>query len=268
MHKTSNNKKMKISIIVPTYNSQRTIKRCLDSVIGQTFVDWELLIVDGCSRDETLAIVSTYNDSRICIYSEPDKGIYDAMNKGINRSSGEWLYFLGSDDSLYDSKVLEDVEKELSTKYDILYGDVYAPQLSNEYRGEWTISFLDYNRCHQSIFYRRDFFSTYGLYNLKYTLYADYDINLKWILNKNIKSRYINRLIANYSANGASSVGRDEAFWEDFEWNILKRGFKLLNTTQKKEFLQRATNVARIKKIWLRYILLRIIKSSYTKCQN
>ena len=89
---------MKLSIIIPTFNSANTLRRALDSIIGQTLNDLEVLIMDGVSTDQTLDIAKTYNDNRIRIFSEPDNGVYDAMNKGIDKASGEWLYFLGSDD--------------------------------------------------------------------------------------------------------------------------------------------------------------------------
>ena len=88
----------RLSIINPTFNSAKTLSRCLDSVISQSFTDWEVLMMDGVSNDDTIKIASSYQDSRIRIYSEPDKGIYDAMNKGIDKAHGEWLYFIDSDD--------------------------------------------------------------------------------------------------------------------------------------------------------------------------
>ena len=117
----------RLSIIIPTFNSAKTLSRCLDSVISQSFTDWEVLMMDGVSNDDTIKIASSCQDSRIRIYSEPDKGIYDAMNKGIDKSRGEWLYFLGSDDYLFNSHSLEDVFKNDIEKYDVVYGDVYAP---------------------------------------------------------------------------------------------------------------------------------------------
>lgn len=100
---------MKLSIIIPTYNSASVLPRALDSIICQTFTNWEVLIMDGISTDDTLKMAQSYNDSRIRIYSEPDNGIYDAMNKGINKANGEWLYFLGSDDCLFSKDVLSNI---------------------------------------------------------------------------------------------------------------------------------------------------------------
>src|ERR1700722_16529958 len=100
-----------LSIIIPTYNSQNTILTALQSIVKQSFDDFEIIIVDGLSNDDTVTIVKNFQDDRIKIISELDNGIYDAMNKGIDRAKGDWLYFLGSDDRLYNDTVLEDVNK-------------------------------------------------------------------------------------------------------------------------------------------------------------
>ncbi|MDR2410857.1 MAG: glycosyltransferase, partial [Bacteroidales bacterium] len=84
-----------LSIIIPTYNSSKTINRCLDSILCQSYSNYEILVMDGLSSDNTLELVKAYNDRRIQIYSGKDNGIYDAMNKGIALAKGEWLYFSG-----------------------------------------------------------------------------------------------------------------------------------------------------------------------------
>src|ERR1700761_7508109 len=97
------------SIIVPTYNSGATLRRCLESLAVQTFTDFEVLVMDGVSTDDTLRIteeMSSEFQGRLRLTSEPDKGVYDAMNKGILGARGKWLLFLGSDDRLNDDLVL------------------------------------------------------------------------------------------------------------------------------------------------------------------
>ena len=127
------------SIIIPTFNSACHIKSCLNSIVCQNYLDWEVLIMDGVSKDDTVKIAESYSDSRIHVYSEPDKGIYDAMNKGIKKAQGEWLYFLGSDDWLVDNEVLANVSNQLSHDLDVFYGDVDAPHLPPRHKGEWMI---------------------------------------------------------------------------------------------------------------------------------
>lgn len=224
-----------ISIIIPTCNSAKTIKRCLDSIIAQTCKDFEVLVMDGLSKDDTLSLVQSYNDSRIHIYSEPDKGIYDAMNKGILKSKGEWLYFLGSDDYLYKSDVLEKIEQNLSKRHEIVYGEVEAPQLQSEYKGAWNIEQLEYNRCHQAIFYQRSIFEEYGMYDLSYKLYADYIYNLNAFWKYHVSTKHVNVVVAHYSAGGASASGEDPQFVRDINLIYLQLGKNVYPIKKRKE---------------------------------
>lgn len=112
---------MTFSIIIPTYNSSATLGQALNSIIEQSFKDFEILIMDGASSDKTVAIAQKINDPRISIYSEPDSGVYDAMNKGIARARGEWVYFLGSDDWLINNTVLDKINAHISPDIDIIY---------------------------------------------------------------------------------------------------------------------------------------------------
>ena len=98
-----------ITIIIPTYNCEKTIGDALDSILGQSIKEVEVLIVDGLSTDRTLEIVAQYQTkhANIVLHSEKDEGIYDAMNKGIGLAKGDWLYFMGSDDTLFENTTLE-----------------------------------------------------------------------------------------------------------------------------------------------------------------
>ena len=216
---------MKLSIIIPTYNSASVLPKALNSIVCQTFTDWEVLIMDGVSTDDTLKVAQSYNDPRIRIYSEHDTGIYDAMNKGIEKAFGEWLYFLGSDDWIFSSEVLFDVFNSNLNDIDIIYGDVNALQLDKRHFGEWSIDTLQYNRCHQAIFYRKNVFNKTGLYNLKYPVLADYALNLQWFLRKDIKKLYLPICIATYSSGGYSEDNYDDALYADYEKILFRYGF-------------------------------------------
>lgn len=247
---------MTLSIIIPTYNSAATLRKTLDSIICQTFTDWEVLVMDGVSTDDTLKVAQSYNDSRIRIYSEPDKGIYDAMNKGIKKAQGEWLYFLGSDDWLLNDNVLNEVFVQGGINgYDVVYGEVDAPHLASNHSGEWTLQTIDRNRCHQAIFYRRKVVRRFGGYNTKYKIWADYDLNLKWFFNKNVKKKHIHTVIAHYSEGGYSSIC-DAEMLKDLSWILLTRGRKMYTSEEKKELIYEALRTEtsplkrRILKIW------------------
>ena len=230
---------MKLSIIIPTYNSVSVLPKALDSIVGQTFGDWEVLIMDGVSTDDTLKVAQSYNDSRIRINSEPDKGIYDAMNKGIGKARGEWLYFLGSDDWLLNDNVLHDVFAQDADSYDVVYGEVDAPHLASNHSGEWTLQTIDRNRCHQAIFYRRSVVRRLGGYNTKYKIWADYDLNLKWFFDRKVKKKHIPTIIAHYAEGGYSSVC-DAEMLKDLSWILLVRGRRMFSGKEKKELVHEA----------------------------
>lgn len=214
-----------LSIVIPTYNSASVIQRALDSIIYQTFTKWEVLIMDGLSCDNTIEVVTAYNDPRIQIFSEPDKGIYDAMNNGIKKASGEWLFFLGSDDYFFSKDVLSYLFNNNLYGIDVFYGDVIAHHLDKRHLGEWSIDTLLYNRCHQAIFYRRNVFNKTGLYNLKYPVLADYAINLQWFLRRDIKEQYMPICVATFSSGGYSANHNDNAFYDDFNKILFRYGF-------------------------------------------
>jgi glycosyltransferase involved in cell wall biosynthesis len=203
-----------ISIIVPSYNAGNTISKALESIRRQTFSDFETLVIDGMSKDETNKAVEAFTrvDERFKFYSEKDDGIYDAMNKGVKRAKGTWLYFLGADDELYNNDTLLHVVKRLlSTKAKMVYGDVRLKgdspwaKSGDIYGGSFTIEKLfRQNICHQSIFYQRDVFNEVGLFNTEYATCADWDLNHRCFAK--MHPEYLNQVIANFSGGGTSSL--------------------------------------------------------------
>lgn len=234
---------MILSVIIPTYNSSAVIGRALDSILRQTFTDWEVLVMDGDSEDDTVSIAQSYNDNRIRIFSEPDKGIYDAMNKGIEKSKGEWLYFLGSDDYLLNDKVLDAVFSKEIESYDVVYGDVESTRLDERNFGEWKIKDIEFNRCHQCVFYKRSFFEKVGLYNIRYRVLADYDMNLNWLLSSKVTSKYIQSKIAYFSDGGFSNSCYDESFYNEYSLKIIRLGFWKLPISQRLLYLKKVVDI-------------------------
>ena len=232
---------MEYSIIIPTFNSGKTLKRCLDSIVTQSFHDWEVMAMDGDSKDDTVEIVRSYHDERIHVFSETDKGIYDAMNKGIDKSTGKWLLFLGCDDYLYDKEVLSNVAPYLLDELDVVYGEVES-NLPEVHKGEWSLELIEANRCHQAIFYNRHFFGQSLRYNLRYPVLADFDINLRWFLNKHYKHRYIPVVISHYSTGGVSSFSKDEMFLKEVGLNKLRYNHRMLNPLYKKRAARQYVN--------------------------
>ncbi len=202
-----------LSVIIPTYNSEKTIESCLTSLIFQTYQNFEICILDGCSSDETISkaknICSSFKNLKII--SEPDQGVYDAMNKGIDIAQGDWLYFIGSDDELVDINVFTDIFKNSTLKkYGIVYGnarvlgDTSWGKTGQVYDGIFNIrKLLVKNICHQAIFYRKELFQRFGKYNLKYPVCADWEMNIR--LFTKTDSLYLDRIIANFYSGGLSS---------------------------------------------------------------
>ncbi|MGM9506782.1 glycosyltransferase family 2 protein [Larkinella sp. GY13] len=239
------------SVIIPTNNSAEVISFCLESVLNQNFENFEILIMDAVSSDNTLSIAQSYYDNRIRIFSEHDEGIYDAMNKGIVRSKGEWLYFLGSDDLLYKENILKYIYDLISlyNKLDVLYGNVLMLPSNTIYDGEFTFEKMQtVTICHQAIFYKRSIFDDFGLYNIKYKVFADHDINLNWLFSDKHKNLFINVIIAAYSESGFSSYYKDVEFEADFDQKLFRLALGKYSFVKLKELALRISFLKKEKK--------------------
>lgn len=204
------------TIIIPTYNSSSTIKSAVNSIVQQTFSDLEILIIDNVSSDNTLELVRAYNDPRIKIISEIDRGIYDAMNKGIALSKGKWLYFLGSDDWLIDKYVLENIGAViLKEEPDAVYGNVFSDGLGGIYDGFFDVEkILHKNISHQALFLKRTLVNTLGIFDIRYKACADWEYNFRWFFKKGVKKIYTATLVAHFCYGGLSSTFRDDYFFD------------------------------------------------------
>lgn len=206
-------KKPLVSIITVVYNGAATLENTILSVAGQTFRDFEFVIVDGGSKDATPEIIKKYPGAVTRWISEPDKGVYDAMNKGIRLAEGEWLYFLGSDDLFQDANVLEKIFSDPSlTNLDLVYGDVLSPSYKGRYDGPFTLEkLLSRNLSHQAAFYRKSLFDRLGHYDQRYRMHADWDFNLRCFSDPAIRTQYTGVLVATFGADGISA-GHDLLF--------------------------------------------------------
>lgn len=153
-----------VSIITVVYNDWEGLKKTIQSVISQTYKNIEYIIVDGGSTDETVDVIKKYQDKISTWVSELDKGIYDAMNKGIRMATGEWLIFMNAGDVLADSYVIQNIfSKNIPDNISFLYSDIYCLR-SN---GDRVLRRMDFNSgtlIHQSIIYRRNLHKEHGFY--------------------------------------------------------------------------------------------------------
>lgn len=204
------------SIILPTFNSELNIEYSISSVLNQSYGNFEILIMDGFSTDNTLSIVNKILDIRVKIYSESDINVYDAMNKGLSYAKGEWVYFLGSDDFLFNDQVLFYVwEITNRSKQQVIYGDVLIKgntgwaKDGEIYAGPFTKNrMLVKAICHQAIFYKRIFILENSLsFDTRYFVSADWKFNLS--CRRLTKFKYVRYIIAVFQAGGISSLESD-----------------------------------------------------------
>lgn len=218
------------SIIIPTYNSAKTITKTLDSIAEQTYKNFEVIIVDGLSKDNTIDIINQYAQKFTlqCI-SEKDNGIYDAMNKGIEFAKNDWVYFLGSDDYLFSNLVLERIAEKITlSNCDIIYGNAFVQQFNKVLGGEFDNERMCIeNICHQTIFYKKSLLNEYGRYNILMKVNADIFLNKILFAEKKIKWKFIHETIAFYASTGFSSAMFDEVYWNQAE-SFLQRYYKQL----------------------------------------
>ena len=200
-----------ISIGLVVLDGSGHVRAALDSVIGQSYRNIELIVVDGGSTDGTLEILDEYREHIAILVSEPDKGIYDAMNKACTLATGDWLLFLGCDDELLDT--LGDMAMMMEDRDAVYYGDVIFRSTGKIYGGKSSkLRVMEYNICHQSLLYPKTVYQRYA-YDLKYQWYADYLYNLT-LMGCGIRFVYTGVVVSIFNDKGRSLVG-DADFQRD-----------------------------------------------------
>lgn len=209
---------MKISIITPTYNSSATIQDTINSVLSQSFLDFEHIIVDGGSKDNTVDIIKEseplYN-GKLKWVSEPDKGIYDAMNKGIKMASGDIVGILNSDDFFSSPEVLSKINENI-LGLDAIYGDIHyvnPDDLSKPVRYYSSAGFnvkkmkMGFMPAHPSFYCRKEVFDKVGLFDTEFKVAADFEFLLRALYVNGIKTKYIPFDFVTMRTGGASTSG-------------------------------------------------------------
>jgi glycosyltransferase involved in cell wall biosynthesis len=201
---------MKLSIITINLNNSSGLIKTIKSVISQIFNDYEFIIIDGASADKSIDLIKQYSNKISFWLSEPDTGIYNAMNKGIVRANGEYCLFLNSGDWLFNETVLKDVFDNNFSE-DIIYGNEII-ELNGEYKNNTFIqpefitfnSFLESNLPHQCTFIKRNLFNVVGLYNEKNKIVSDWEWNAIALFRYNCTLRKIHLPISFYDKIGIS----------------------------------------------------------------
>lgn len=206
---------MKISVITIAYNSGHSIRDAIDSVLSQTHPDVEYIIVDGKSKDNTVEIVKSYGDRITRFVSEPDKGIYDALNKGIGMATGEVIGFMHSDDLFANEHILSKVAALFeNNKTDSIYGDleyVYKED-TNKVLRYWKSGIFSLRNLklgwmppHPTFYVKRSVYEKYGAFNTDYRIAADYDTMLRFLGKYRITTNYLPEVMVKMRVGGASN---------------------------------------------------------------
>ena len=211
---------MKISIITAAWNSAATIEDTLRSILAQTYQDWECIVIDGASSDGTRNILRSYEtrfNGRLHWISEPDQGIYDAMNKGIAIASGQVIGMLNADDFYSANNILDQVAKAFTAdKYlDGVYGDihfVHPDDLSKTVRYYPSKSFtrakmkFGFMPAHPSFYVKKEVYDRFGKFDIQYKIAADFESLLRYIYIHRIKTQYLDMDFVTMRTGGASTA--------------------------------------------------------------
>ncbi len=199
-----------VSIIIPLHNSKATVSRAIESVLSQTNAHKELIIIDGASTDGSMDIVKSYNGRLSYKISEPDSGVYEAINKGLAKSKGDWIYILGADDYLASHDVLEKVFTNVPNGCKIIFGNVKNEDAKNRFvtslhENTFDSRLVYKNTLHQQgVFYHKSIFAQFQ-FDQSLKVLADYDLHLK-LYNEEVKAHKLNFTIANCDAQGLSKT--------------------------------------------------------------
>jgi glycosyltransferase involved in cell wall biosynthesis len=201
---------VKLSIITINKNNAAGLEKTIQSVIAQTFSDYEYIVIDGASNDGSVAVIEKYADNITYWVSEPDTGIYNAMNKGIRAAHGEYCLFLNSADCLIEAETLQNVFDEIARleEADVYYSDWLKGDGSTAHTPEnLTIhSLLEWPINHQNVLIRRNLFFYHGMYNESYKIVSDYEFFLREMWVHKDRFIHLKTMITLYDASGISST--------------------------------------------------------------
>jgi len=206
---------MKVSIVTITYNSEKTLKETIVSVLNQTYKNIEYIIVDGNSGYQTICIIKSFGDKISKFISEEDDGVYDAMNKGLKLATGDIVGILNSDDVYFDDKVIDKVVKKFKKENsDSVYGDLYYVKGNdlNDVVRYWRSSDFKQGRFkkgwhppHPTFFVKKDIYEKYGYFDLNMKVSADFELMLRLLEKNNISTAHLSEILVKMRIGGESN---------------------------------------------------------------
>lgn len=218
---------IKISIVTVCYNSEKHIKTAIESVINQTYPNIEYIVVDGASKDKTIEIIKSYGNKITKFVSEPDKGIYDAMNKGFRMATGDYLAVINSDDFYINNNAIELVVNELNTKKtDSLFADLIYVEENNTNKQVRYWKSKPYQQgafrkgwhpAHPTFFVKNEVYQKYGYFDLSFKLAADFELMLRFLEKYKITSCYLPQPIIKMRLGGTTNKNFKNIFNQNIE---------------------------------------------------
>ena len=217
---------MKVSIITSCFNREKTIAQAIESVLSQDYPNIEYIVVDGASKDNTLAIIKRYKGHISHIISEPDKGMYEGINKGIRAATGDIIGLLHSDDFLYSTNTISHiVERFKETQADFVYGNGLFVDFDNTDKvvrnwiggkySKWKVRH-GWLPLHPTCYIRKACIDKWGLYDESYKIAADSDFLFRYLYEANLKVEYLNEYIVRMRMGGLSTDSkRRKMMWEE-----------------------------------------------------
>jgi glycosyltransferase involved in cell wall biosynthesis len=223
---------LQLSIITITYNAEQYLERTIQSIVNQSVQDFEYIIIDGKSKDGTLQIAEKYKNRVNKLISEPDKGLYDAMNKGLKNAKGDFVWFMNAGDEINDNQAVEKIYKAISDKTDVLYGDTFFVDDDGNIQGlrseitphrlpkdlKWQDMKLGMLVCHQAFIARKSIAPLYMENNLS----ADVDWEIE-CLKRAKEVKYLDFVVAKYLTGGISNKQLKRSLLDRYE--VLKKHF-------------------------------------------
>jgi glycosyltransferase len=206
---------LKISIITSVYNNRATVAEAVESVLSQTYGNIEYIVVDGASTDGTVDVIERYADRITTFVSEPDKGIYDGLNKGIGLATGDVVGFLHSDDLFADESVVEKIARAFEeSEAESIYGDLIyvAKEDTGRVVRYWKSGAFAYDKLkrgwmppHPTFYVRREVYGRYGGFDTSFRIAADYDTVLRFLGREKITTHYLPEVLVKMRVGGASN---------------------------------------------------------------
>lgn len=205
---------MKVSIVTPVYNRADCIENCLLSVADQTYPNIEHILVDGGSTDGTIEIIKKNINSKTIFFSEPDNGIFDALNKGLDKSSGDVVLVLNSDDYLVDKNIINEITKIFfDTHCEIVYGDVcfFNPK-NNKIIRRFNSGFFSpdkiqfgFQPAHPAMFIKKTIYNEYGKYNTNFKIAGDFEFIARIFSGRRLNFFYLKKILVHMRSGGVST---------------------------------------------------------------